>query len=93
MGNGPGLGQPFGVCGGEQGWGDQKTGETAHFGTWEGDLGWSLLGNMASPFTTVGSHLRFSDTTPVSHTPFRVPHFSYAAPSGSVLVVSTGRYQ
>lgn len=40
MGSGPGLGQPVGVCGGEQGWGDQKTGETAHFGTWEGDLGW-----------------------------------------------------
>lgn len=70
-----------------------RTGETTHFGSWEGDLGWSLLGDMASMFTTMGSHLGCSDTTPVSHTPSRVPHFSYAFLSGFVLVVSTGRYQ
>lgn len=89
MGSGPDLGQPVGVCGEEQGWGDQKTAETAHFGIWEGDLRWSLLGDMASMLTTVGSHLGCSDTTPVTHTPTLGPHFSYVVSSGFGLVVST----
>lgn len=89
MGSGPDLGQPVGVCGGEQGWGDQKTGETAHFGTWEGDLGWKY--GLHIPRSGVSSQMLRHN--PCESHSIRVPHFSRASPSGSVLVVSTGRYQ